>query len=143
MCFNSGSNSSARLALAALPVDNDIVKPDRKPCAPLPAALLTLAVVVCLGGAAQAGAVPTALPVQQRRAVITDREGLGQLVAAFAQAARKLGQHHDTQPALAGQVTPLMRAAAVRPQAVPAAQRVPIPVPLRAELTHLPPPARG
>ncbi|XAL99137.1 hypothetical protein OT109_16335 [Phycisphaeraceae bacterium D3-23] len=119
------------------------MKTDRKPCSPLPAALLTLAVVVCLGGAAQAGAVPNALPVQQRRAVIADRDGLGQLVAAFAQAARKLGQHHETQPALAGHTAHLARVVADRTRLTPSTESAPAPAPLRAELTHLPPPAQG
>ncbi|MEM9416432.1 MAG: hypothetical protein AAGA29_13290 [Planctomycetota bacterium] len=119
------------------------MKAERKPVSPLPAALLTLAVVVCLGGVAQAGAVPTALPVQQRRAVITDREGLSQLVAAFAQAARKLGQHHETQPALAGHTTHLTRVVADSVRFTPSTALAPAPAPLRAELTHLPPPALG
>jgi hypothetical protein len=117
-------------------------QPEPRPASPLPAALLTLAVVVVLGGVAQPGQ-PQAVVQQARRAVIADRDGLGQIVAAFANAARKLGQHRETQPALQGTGT------AYTPEPADTATRValdalgPQPAPLRAELTHLPPPSLG
>lgn len=117
-------------------------QPEPRPASPLPAALLTLAVVVMLGGVAQAGQ-PHAVAYQARRAVIADRDGLGQIVAAFANAARKLGQHRDTQPAIQGPSpvdTPICVAAASH-YALDAAG--PQPASLRDELTHLPPPAIG
>ena len=118
------------------------VKPDRKPASPLPAALLTLAVVVCLGGVAQPG-VPERAVQQQRRAVLADREGLGQLVAALTDAARKLGQQHETQPALYRFDGPTAAVVATTSQTLRPTPSDPRPAPLRAELTHLPPPALG
>jgi len=118
------------------------VTTERKSPSPLPAALLTLAVVVCLGGVAQAGQ-PQHVMQQARRAAIADRDGLGQLVAALTDAARKLGHHKETQPAM--HRADLGRWLCVAPahRLTPAAHGSPQPELLRAELSHLPPPALG
>lgn len=124
----------------ALPRNRAPRRPKAIQAAPIPAALLALTAVVCMGTIVQAGPAQPFAVQQACQAALADREGLGQLLAAITQATRNphqrpaahaepqgLGPHKVPAPA------PIDRLTAA-PVSTP-------PAPLRDTLINLPPPA--